>query len=147
MQAQTGTGARSTRLPDATRPPCPVGLRGSQTGIQPDDDVVVDDAASLQLSDAGLVSLSTTCKGVSVVDFFTENTIEIDHQKTRLTRMRSTAPPMRADCCHDRKAGRMSSLKRNSLMLQPNHGMRRALPQHWPDAARPARCYSGPGRL
>ena len=39
----------------------------------------------------GLVSLSTTCKadgsGLSVVDFVAENTIEIDHQKARITRM------------------------------------------------------------
>lgn len=43
---------------------------------------------------AGLVSLSTTCRGEDssdfVVDFMAENTIEIDHQKARLTRMRKS---------------------------------------------------------
>lgn len=42
----------------------------------------------------GLVSLSTTCKsgisGLSVVDFVAENTIEIDHQKARITRMQKS---------------------------------------------------------
>jgi len=42
----------------------------------------------------GLVSLSTTCKagvsGLSVVDFMAENTIEIDHQKARITRMQKS---------------------------------------------------------
>ena len=42
----------------------------------------------------GLVSLSTTCKaagsGLSVVDFMAENSIEIDHQKARITRMQKS---------------------------------------------------------
>lgn len=42
----------------------------------------------------GLVSLSTTCKsgisGPSVVDLMAENTIEIDHQKARITRMQKS---------------------------------------------------------
>lgn len=43
---------------------------------------------------AGLVSLSTTCRGEDssdlVVDFMAENSIEIDHQKARITRMRKS---------------------------------------------------------
>ena len=42
----------------------------------------------------GLVSLSTTCKsgnsGLSAVDFMAENSIEIDHQKARITRMQKS---------------------------------------------------------
>ncbi|MFC4922564.1 MULTISPECIES: rolling circle replication-associated protein [Delftia] len=58
------------------------------------------DAQGEKARSAGLVSLSTTCKGVSVVDFFTENTIEIDNQKTRLTRMRK-ALGVSAKCLHN----------------------------------------------
>lgn len=43
---------------------------------------------------SGLVSLSTTCRsgssGLSTVDFMAENSIEIDHQKARITRMQKS---------------------------------------------------------
>lgn len=43
---------------------------------------------------SGLVSLSTTCRsgssGLSAVDFMAENSIEIDHQKARITRMQKS---------------------------------------------------------
>ena len=51
----------------------------------------------------GLVSLSTSCKdgnsGLSAVDFMAENSIEIDHQKARITRMQKSVG-MSAKCLH-----------------------------------------------